>query len=726
MALFVAAITELATATASSAARIHSHRPLEANSLKRLALIPGWLSLLVCARSFFHLCNRLTLASVVLLACPGRAQESDYIVAVAVGKHDPFYPVAERLAKHRGGKIVSLELENLNAFRDALRQNPPRYVAVVLRPEQLDYVLARRFLALATQVDDDPFVDFSYGFVTGATADEALAFVERSITSEQTNREPNLGSIGVWEIAQSTEVLSTFPLRDSTIAHLEGRLASPQLLQNEERDTQFITMFLPKLQGKSVVIFGGHGYPREVVGGPTWKDLAGLKLDSAVAFNIACYTGVTETWFENDWKERVLRKRKIPTSESFALALLRTGVIGYVAYLCERPAGPELFTDVSALVSEGMSLGEVRRRDYDKIVLGYLGYGASKLELKPIAAGQNFESPKDIARDFMLETGTGGVLFGDPALVPFKGNPNAAPMVVNIARDEIGKRLTVSAEISAEHLGYFCSEPTASWDGRAGEAMKVYTKVPLPGDYVGDVAIRLLEMGKVALKSRLVWAVEIDHGQTFIHLKAIFPRQELFLGPLRVEFQIQLTGDRAKAVFQHADPPVATETAPAAGFNASQLSQEGRQLWQSGRPAEAIPKFERAVKLDPKNSEAWNGLGWAHLKSGKTHEAETAFQKVLSLDPNNPGALNGFGQIYFAQKKYGEAETYLLKAAPRAPAAWYGLAKLYLIQGKFEQAEEWARKIVGSGQEDEAARAMLQAAKDKKLSDGLRVMIEPQ
>ena len=49
-----------------------------------------------------------------------------------------------------------------------------------------------------------------------------------------------------------------------------------------------------------------------------------------------------------------------------------------------------------------------------------------------------------------------------------------------------------------------------------------------------------------------------------------------------------------------------------------------------------------------------------------------------------------------------------------------------MIQGKFEQAEKWARKIVESGQEDEAARAMLQAAKDKKLTDGLRVMIEPQ
>src|SRR5881392_2919837 len=88
---------------------------------------------------------------------------------------------------------------------------------------------------------------------------------------------------------------------------------------------------------------------------------------------------------------------------SHSLALLRPGVIGYVAYLCERPAGPELFTDVSALVSEGMSLGEVRRRDYDKIVLGYLGYGASKLELKPIADGQQIEPPKDIAQDILLE-----------------------------------------------------------------------------------------------------------------------------------------------------------------------------------------------------------------------------------------------------------------------------------------------------------------------------------
>lgn len=225
---------------------------------------------------------------------------------------------------HRRGKIVSLDLENLNAFRDVLRQKPPRYLAVLLRPEQLDFDLARKFLAMATQLDDDPFVDFSYGFITGATADEASAFVDRSIKSEQTNREPNLGSIGVWDIGRSTEVLGTFPSRNKNIPQLECRLASPQQLQNEERDTQFIKMFLPKLEGKSVVVFAGHGYPREVVGGPTWKDLAGLKLDSAVALNIACYTGVTETWFEKDRQDRVVQG-KFEQAEERARMIVESG-----------------------------------------------------------------------------------------------------------------------------------------------------------------------------------------------------------------------------------------------------------------------------------------------------------------------------------------------------------------------------------------------------------------
>jgi tetratricopeptide (TPR) repeat protein len=79
-----------------------------------------------------------------------------------------------------------------------------------------------------------------------------------------------------------------------------------------------------------------------------------------------------------------------------------------------------------------------------------------------------------------------------------------------------------------------------------------------------------------------------------------------------------------------------------------------------------------------------------------------------------------------SKRNYDDAEKFLLKASPKAPAAWYGLARLYLLQGKFEDAERWAQNIVDAGQADESVRKMLEAAQKKKLSEGLRLVIEPQ
>ncbi len=160
--------------------------------------------------------------------------------------------------------------------------------------------------------------------------------------------------------------------------------------------------------------------------------------------------------------------------------------------------------------------------------------------------------------------------------------------------------------------------------------------------------------------------------------------------------------------------------------NSAQLTQEGWQLFQSQQRVEALAKFNQAVKVAPKNVEALNGLGWVLFNSGKPQEAEQAFHKAVLLQPDAPAVLNGLGQVCLQQKRYDEAETYLLKAAPKAPAAWFGLARLYLIQGKFGDAEDWAHKLVDSGQADETGRQMLKAAQDKKLPDGLRMMIAPQ
>lgn len=157
----------------------------------------------------------------------------------------------------------------------------------------------------------------------------------------------------------------------------------------------------------------------------------------------------------------------------------------------------------------------------------------------------------------------------------------------------------------------------------------------------------------------------------------------------------------------------------------TELAREGWQLWQARKLDEAAAKFRSAVKVAPDNSGAWNGLGWACFNSGKNSEGEKAFQKAVELEPGHPAALNGLGQLYLAQNKLDKAEEYLLKAAPQAPAAWFGLSRLYLLQGKFDQAETWARKIVDSGEANDFARQMLQAAQKKKLDDVLRKQIAP-
>jgi tetratricopeptide (TPR) repeat protein len=53
-----------------------------------------------------------------------------------------------------------------------------------------------------------------------------------------------------------------------------------------------------------------------------------------------------------------------------------------------------------------------------------------------------------------------------------------------------------------------------------------------------------------------------------------------------------------------------------------------------GGPAVAIPDFQKAIQLDPKNAEAWLWMGISLRQSGKEGEARQAFEKSLALDPH--------------------------------------------------------------------------------------------
>ncbi|MCA9231862.1 MAG: tetratricopeptide repeat protein [Planctomycetales bacterium] len=171
--------------------------------------------------------------------------------------------------------------------------------------------------------------------------------------------------------------------------------------------------------------------------------------------------------------------------------------------------------------------------------------------------------------------------------------------------------------------------------------------------------------------------------------------------------------------------PVAAQNEESQGLTADELAAQGWKLWQQQNLVEAEKMFSRAVALDARNTNAWNGLGWSQFNSGKSEQALDAFEKCVALEPRHPAALNGLGQIYLMWKDYAQAEKYLLMAAPQAPAAHYGLARVYLLTGEFKKALPWAEKTVAGNSEDKAAKQMLAAAKAGKLEDDLRKLIEP-
>lgn len=161
------------------------------------------------------------------------------------------------------------------------------------------------------------------------------------------------------------------------------------------------------------------------------------------------------------------------------------------------------------------------------------------------------------------------------------------------------------------------------------------------------------------------------------------------------------------------------------GHQRNDFTREGWKFWEKGRLPDAEAAFQKAVETDPSNASAWNGLGWTLFNSGAIEPAVSAFEKAVSLDPDQPGALNGLGQIALAQGNFDQAESFLLRAAPTASAAWFGLTRLYLLEGQFDKALPWAQKVADSGQDDEIAGQMLEAAKSRRLGKDLRRLLSP-
>ena len=154
---------------------------------------------------------------------------------------------------------------------------------------------------------------------------------------------------------------------------------------------------------------------------------------------------------------------------------------------------------------------------------------------------------------------------------------------------------------------------------------------------------------------------------------------------------------------------------------------KGWRAWQTQDFDAAIRMFKIAVKREPDNGPAWNGLGWTHLSLAQTESAKGAFEKALVIEPKNQGARNGLGRILMALGELDDAEKELLRAtqeiideygderaiAQGITASWFGLIEVKLMKKDFAGAKEWAERYLKHKPDEQRIAQWLKQAEAK-------------
>lgn len=129
------------------------------------------------------------------------------------------------------------------------------------------------------------------------------------------------------------------------------------------------------------------------------------------------------------------------------------------------------------------------------------------------------------------------------------------------------------------------------------------------------------------------------------------------------------------------------------------LEYLGKRLIEFNRPDEALLILNRALKIEPNDSEILGHLGFAYRKKGKNfyHEAEKHFKASLNKDDSNIEILGTYAGMLKRQQKYVEAAKLYKKAYEVDPKDLYaviGMAGISVALGNKHDMKRYYQEII--------------------------------
>ncbi|HEY2001303.1 MAG TPA: protein kinase, partial [Acidobacteriaceae bacterium] len=123
----------------------------------------------------------------------------------------------------------------------------------------------------------------------------------------------------------------------------------------------------------------------------------------------------------------------------------------------------------------------------------------------------------------------------------------------------------------------------------------------------------------------------------------------------------------------------------------------GRLAEQSGKAAEAVTEYQKALQLEPANDGASIGLAKSYEKLNQPDRAEAVYKQAIALRPSYWRGYDQLGGFYFRTADYAKAEQMFRTATERDPQnfrSYSNLAAALVAAGKDSDAVEALKKSI--------------------------------
>ncbi|MGB2714895.1 MAG: protein kinase [Vicinamibacterales bacterium] len=289
--------------------------------------------------------------------------------------------------------------------------------------------------------------------------------------------------------------------------------------------------------------------------------------------------------------------------------------------------------------------------------------------LTVIGRARVFDALRNISSDTSL----------DESLAIDIGRRLGATWVVVGGFQRMGELIRITAHFVEVATG--ASRQTVKVDGRIGDIFSLQDKIVFELSQGLNLALRGTEVA------------EIERRET----QSVEAYESFARGMMNLRLASRDSIERAIALFEQAtrhDPEYVNAWAALGGA----YGLKGSFLSLQDLVERAVETERRALLLDPDFADAHSWLGSALLQLGRTDEAIAEMREAVRLDPQNGQAYQGLARALWVGKgDFAGAIPHFERSIELNPEAGYSYLQLGLLlswEGRFERAEEIGRRAV--------------------------------